>query len=152
MNPYSFSDGGPSSLSFPSQLPKPPYGVSPDQLSNAYPPNAAASSGGLQNLSMSGPTSAAPGSSASPAPHSQQTDSSQQSNTDAASPGAFISTENQTLEDFLEGFWSRQMMGVEDDDQDVRNWPLPLARIKKVMKSDEDVKMISAEGALLLVH
>lgn len=32
---------------------------------------------------------------------------------------------------------------------DIRNQALPLARIKKIMKLDEDVKMISAEAPML---
>lgn len=38
------------------------------------------------------------------------------------------------------------MDGVERETPDFKTYNLPLARIKKVMKSDEEVKMISAEG------
>lgn len=38
------------------------------------------------------------------------------------------------------------MDGVEGETPDFKTYNLPLARIKKVMKSDEEVKMISAEG------
>ena len=49
-----------------------------------------------------------------------------------------------TLETFLRSFWQRQIATAEDDSAgapDVRHPPLPLARIKKVMKSDPEVKV-----------
>ena len=53
---------------------------------------------------------------------------------------------HQELDKFLESFWTRQMGNVEREEQDGSNGgkglvTLPLARIKKVMKSDEDVKV-----------
>jgi len=48
---------------------------------------------------------------------------------------------HQDLDSFLETFWTRQMAVVERDNPDFKTYPLPLARIKKVMKSDEDVKV-----------
>lgn len=48
---------------------------------------------------------------------------------------------HQSLDSFLESFWTRQMGVVERDTPDFRTYPLPLARIKKVMKSDEEVKV-----------
>lgn len=45
------------------------------------------------------------------------------------------------LDDFLTQFWTKHMGIVEVDEGDARNLTLPLARIKKVMKSDEDVKV-----------
>jgi hypothetical protein len=48
---------------------------------------------------------------------------------------------HQDLDSFLESFWTRQMAVVERDNPDFRTYPLPLARIKKVMKSDEEVKV-----------
>ena len=48
---------------------------------------------------------------------------------------------HQSLDSFLESFWGRQMGVVERDNPDFRTYPLPLARIKKVMKSDEEVKV-----------
>ena len=44
------------------------------------------------------------------------------------------------------------MRGVNDLNQtltELKNHPLPLARIKKIMKSDEDVRMISSEAPVL---
>ena len=52
------------------------------------------------------------------------------------------------LHDFLRSFWQRQIDTAELDTPDFRHPPLPLARIKKVMKSDPDVKMIAADGEL----
>jgi len=44
--------------------------------------------------------------------------------------------------------WANQMQGIEQA-VDFRNHSLPLARIKKIMKSDEHVKMISAEAPVV---
>ncbi|KAH8115651.1 histone-fold-containing protein [Phellopilus nigrolimitatus] len=53
------------------------------------------------------------------------------------------------LPDFLRGFWQRQVDTAEQETPDFRHPPLPLARIKKVMKSDPDVKMIAADAPIL---
>lgn len=47
----------------------------------------------------------------------------------------------------LTNFWQAQLQNIEQGELDFKNYQLPLARIKKVMKTDEDVKhmMISAE-------
>ncbi|KAF9578980.1 Golgi Transport [Lunasporangiospora selenospora] len=49
----------------------------------------------------------------------------------------------------LQSFWMNQMHEIENVPQDFKLHHLPLARIKKVMKTDEDVKMISAEAPIL---
>mmetsp|Transcript_13978 Transcript_13978/g.33007 ORF Transcript_13978/g.33007 Transcript_13978/m.33007 type:complete len:268 (-) Transcript_13978:275-1078(-) len=52
----------------------------------------------------------------------------------------------------LKDFWVQQMQEVEKfgtDPAEFKNHQLPLARIKKIMKSDEDVRMISAEAPAL---
>ncbi|KAF9196135.1 hypothetical protein BGZ49_002899, partial [Haplosporangium sp. Z 27] len=51
----------------------------------------------------------------------------------------------------LQSFWMNQMHEVENVPQDYKLHHLPLARIKKVMKTDEDVKakMISAEAPMI---
>ncbi|KAG0327134.1 hypothetical protein BG000_001092 [Podila horticola] len=49
----------------------------------------------------------------------------------------------------LQSFWMSQMHDVEHVPQDFKMHHLPLARIKKVMKTDDDVKMISAEAPML---
>lgn len=38
-------------------------------------------------------------------------------------------------------FWMEEMHNAEVFDSDFKNHPLPLARIKKVMKTDQDVKV-----------
>lgn len=61
------------------------------------------------------------------------------------------------LNDSLTNFWSGQLqemreLGTEkvQTEQDFKNHnDLPLARIKRIMKSDEDVRMISAEAPVL---
>ena len=45
------------------------------------------------------------------------------------------------LHEFLRSFWQRQIDSAEQETIDYRHPPLPLARIKKVMKSDPDVKV-----------
>lgn len=45
------------------------------------------------------------------------------------------------LNEFLRSFWQRQVDSAEQETPDYRHPPLPLARIKKVMKSDPDVKV-----------
>ena len=46
------------------------------------------------------------------------------------------------LHEFLHSFWQRQVDAAEQETPDYRHPPLPLARIKKVMKSDPDVKVL----------
>lgn len=45
-------------------------------------------------------------------------------------------------------FWNYQRQEIEAAN-DFKNHQLPLARIKKIMKADEDVRMISAEAPIL---
>lgn len=56
------------------------------------------------------------------------------------------------LENKLAKFWQEMMDDVKASGGDVAEFKmqqLPLARIKKIMKSDEDVRMISAEAPVL---
>lgn len=46
-------------------------------------------------------------------------------------------------------YWQNTIDSIERDEHDFKNHQLPLARIKKVMKTDEEVKMISAEAPIL---
>ncbi|KAG8638195.1 nuclear transcription factor Y subunit C-2 [Manihot esculenta] len=48
----------------------------------------------------------------------------------------------------LQMFWANQMEEIEQT-TDFKNHSLPLARIKKIMKADEDVRMISAEAPVI---
>jgi hypothetical protein len=57
-------------------------------------------------------------------------------------PDPFVES-GQDLETFLPLFWDRQTQTVENEDPDIKHTPLPLARIKKVMKSDPEVKVSS---------
>ncbi|XP_024115814.1 nuclear transcription factor Y subunit gamma isoform X4 [Oryzias melastigma] len=59
--------------------------------------------------------------------------------------GAGVSDAQQTLQ----SFWPRVMEEIRNLTLDFRVQELPLARIKKIMKLDEDVKMISAEAPVL---
>ena len=61
---------------------------------------------------------------------------------------------DQRMIDALERFWEQQAMEMNmleiGTEQDFKNHnDLPLARIKRIMKSDEDVRMISAEAPVL---
>ncbi|KAJ1932726.1 hypothetical protein GGF37_006963, partial [Kickxella alabastrina] len=57
----------------------------------------------------------------------------------------------EALQQFQRDFWKAHMASIEDNVPDFKTHLLPLARIKKVMKSDPDVKvqMISAEAPIL---
>ena len=64
------------------------------------------------------------------------------------------SPNSQNLDEFLDSFWTKQMHAVEREDMADRGASrvggLPLARIKKVMKSDEAVKVGSALSSCFL--
>ncbi|RLN91026.1 hypothetical protein BBJ28_00024630 [Nothophytophthora sp. Chile5] len=49
------------------------------------------------------------------------------------------------MEQQLKSFWAKQLLEVHFKNHN----DLPLARIKRIMKSDEDVRMISAEAPVL---
>lgn len=58
------------------------------------------------------------------------------------------------LHSSLKKFWGKQLQSMQElpvgTEQDFKNHnDLPLARIKRIMKSDEDVRMISAEAPVL---
>ncbi|KAK5799417.1 histone-fold-containing protein [Linnemannia elongata] len=67
----------------------------------------------------------------------------------AAATGAANTTLHRQQLQFAQEFWEEQIVAAEQYDSDFKNHPLPLARIKKVMKSDPEVKMISAEAPIL---
>ncbi|KZT37094.1 histone-fold-containing protein [Sistotremastrum suecicum HHB10207 ss-3] len=54
------------------------------------------------------------------------------------------------LSEFLRRFWQRQVATAERETPDFRHPALPLARIKKVMKSDPEVKVMIAADAPIL--
>lgn len=51
--------------------------------------------------------------------------------------------------DILTTYWQQTINHLETDSHDYKIHQLPLARIKKVMKADPEVKMISAEAPIL---
>jgi len=51
--------------------------------------------------------------------------------------------------DILTTYWQQTINHLENADHDYKLHQLPLARIKKVMKADPEVKMISAEAPIL---
>jgi histone H3/H4 len=51
--------------------------------------------------------------------------------------------------DVLTAYWQHTIQHLESDTHDYKMHQLPLARIKKVMKADPEVKMISAEAPIL---
>ncbi|KAJ3194061.1 Nuclear transcription factor Y subunit C-2, partial [Dinochytrium kinnereticum] len=53
------------------------------------------------------------------------------------------------IQEIMQAFWQQQMTEIENGPLDWKFHQLPLARIKKVMKSDEEVKMISAEAPMM---
>ncbi|KAI9591234.1 CCAAT binding transcription factor component, partial [Syncephalis fuscata] len=55
----------------------------------------------------------------------------------------------QQHQQLMSTFWSGQIAEIETGHHDFKFHQLPLARIKKVMKADDDVKMISAEAPIL---
>ncbi|KAG0374514.1 hypothetical protein BGX24_010304 [Mortierella sp. AD032] len=67
----------------------------------------------------------------------------------ASAGGAANTTLHRQQLQFAQEFWEEQIVAAEQYDSDFKNHPLPLARIKKVMKSDPEVKMISAEAPIL---
>ncbi|KAL1960013.1 hypothetical protein VTO42DRAFT_681 [Malbranchea cinnamomea] len=54
-----------------------------------------------------------------------------------------------TARDILTTYWQHTINHLEQDTHDYKIHQLPLARIKKVMKADPEVKMISAEAPIL---
>lgn len=54
-----------------------------------------------------------------------------------------------TQREILTAYWQQTISDLETKEHDYKMHQLPLARIKKVMKADPDVKMISAEAPIL---
>ncbi|CAL0300082.1 unnamed protein product [Lupinus luteus] len=59
--------------------------------------------------------------------------------------------QQQLLQQQLQTFWANQYQEIEKV-TDFKNHSLPLARIKKIMKADEDVRMISAEAPVIFAR
>ncbi|CAL5392990.1 unnamed protein product [Camellia sinensis] len=111
-----------------------PYGVGPYQANQMMRPSAPPPVGSTQSPQTGG-TSASPAQLAQhqlgyPHIHQQQ---------------------QQQLQQQLQGFWASQYQEIEQT-SDFKNHSLPLARIKKIMKADEDVRMISAEAPVVFAR
>jgi nuclear transcription factor Y gamma len=59
--------------------------------------------------------------------------------------------QQQQLQQQLQHFWATQFQEIQEV-TDFKNHSLPLARIKKIMKADEDVRMISAEAPVIFAR
>lgn len=59
--------------------------------------------------------------------------------------------QQQQFQQQLQSFWANQYQEI-DRVTDFKNHSLPLARIKKIMKADEDVRMISAEAPVIFAR
>ncbi len=56
-------------------------------------------------------------------------------------PISNTTSNHQGIHELLAAFWQTQISDIENDLCDFKFHQLPLARIKKVMKADEDVKV-----------
>ncbi|EIN04272.1 hypothetical protein PUNSTDRAFT_76432, partial [Punctularia strigosozonata HHB-11173 SS5] len=54
--------------------------------------------------------------------------------------------------EFLRNFWQRQVDTAENETPDYRHPALPLARIKKVMKSGPEVKCVHQQNTLIFTN
>uniref|UniRef100_A0A2P2K921 Nuclear transcription factor Y subunit C-9-like n=1 Tax=Rhizophora mucronata TaxID=61149 RepID=A0A2P2K921_RHIMU len=108
-----------------------PYGISP------YPPDQmmGSSAGSLQSTTQ---PAGLPASSAQLAQHHLAYQHIHQQ-------------QQQQLLQQLQYFWANQYQDIEQT-ADFKNHSLPLARIKKIMKADEDVRMISAEAPVVFAR
>lgn len=74
-------------------------------------------------------------------PPQEQPQPTPTSSTSPSSTTAFVA-HGDALDDFLVSFWKRQVATAENDPPHYgKHPPLPLARIKKVMKADPDVRV-----------
>lgn len=77
--------------------------------------------------------------------YEQQSASASAPNSSAATAtttsSAALTQQQQQQLVFAQEFWEEQILAAEQFDSDFKNHPLPLARIKKVMKSDPEVKV-----------
>lgn len=111
-----------------------PYGMNPyqpNQMSGLSPPASAASTQSPQTAGFS----------ASPAQMAQSHLAYQH----------IHQQQQQQLQQQLQQFWGDQFDEINQV-MDFKNHNLPLARIKKIMKADEDVRMISAEAPVIFAR
>ncbi|KAK0595096.1 hypothetical protein LWI29_003562 [Acer saccharum] len=81
-------------------------------------------------------------------PHSTFSNSAHQHQLAFQQAQHFHQQQQQQQQQQLQIFWANQMQEIEQTN-DFKNHSLPLARIKKIMKADEDVRMISAEAPVI---
>lgn len=111
------------------------YGVNPYQSNQMVGPSPPGSVGMLQSPTQ---PSAGPASSAQLAQHQLAYQHIHQQ-------------QQQQLQQQLRNFWATQYQEI-DQTTEFKNHSLPLARIKKIMKADEDVRMISAEAPVIFAR
>ncbi|XP_052191310.1 nuclear transcription factor Y subunit C-9-like [Diospyros lotus] len=111
-----------------------PYGVAPYQANQMVRPSAPAPVGSVQSPQSAG----LPASSAQLAQHQLAYQHIHQQ-------------QQQLLQQQLQRFWASQYQEIEHTTE-FKNHSLPLARIKKIMKADEDVRMISAEAPVVFAR
>ncbi|PSS33872.1 Nuclear transcription factor Y subunit C-9 like [Actinidia chinensis var. chinensis] len=111
-----------------------PYSVAPYPANQSMRPSAPASVGAIQSPQTTGP-------SASPVQLAQHQLAYQHVH----------QQQQQQLQQQLQSFWANQFQEIEQT-TDFKNHSLPLARIKKIMKADEDVRMISAEAPVVFAR
>ncbi|PLW46824.1 hypothetical protein PCASD_05983 [Puccinia coronata f. sp. avenae] len=72
--------------------------------------------------------------------------------TSTSTPGGsqFVPRPTTTSQTFLPEFWSHIIRNAEEYQSDFKDGQLPMARIKKLVKSDPDIKMIANEVTVLL--
>ncbi|CAJ1962422.1 unnamed protein product [Sphenostylis stenocarpa] len=63
-------------------------------------------------------------------------------------PSSSLRIPEEPLEQRLNKFWDKQYQEIEET-TNFRNHSLPLARIKRIMKSDEEVKLVAAEAPVV---
>ncbi|XP_062194709.1 nuclear transcription factor Y subunit C-6-like [Phragmites australis] len=68
-----------------------------------------------------------------------------------APPAAAAAQQAVAAQQQLQMFWAEQYREIEAT-TDFKNHNLPLARIKKIMKADEDVRMIAAEAPVVFAR
>ncbi|KAL5212097.1 hypothetical protein ABZP36_022944 [Zizania latifolia] len=129
----------------PSSQPQPVMGVATGG-SQAYPPPAAAYL--PQAMVPGAPAVVPPGSQQSAPFPTNPAQLSAQHQLVYQQAQQFHQQLQQQQQQQLREFWANQMEEIEQT-TDFKNHTLPLARIKKIMKADEDVRMISAEAPVI---
>lgn len=103
-------------------------------------------------LQQSFGTASGHGASASAAASTAQRPPSEERQLHTSNSGATYELGSGDLNQLLEDFWQSSRTAIESIDpevEDFRTSPLPLARIKKIMKLDEDVRMVAHDAPLV---